>query len=193
MGKVIVGITISLDGFVNDRNGLVTRLYPDLAELRKTEMLVESIRTTGAVLMGRRAYEMADLDSYDWDDYEFQVPIFILTHRVPEKIPRENGKLTFTFVTDGIESAVAKAKRAAGDKNVTVVGGASTFQQCVNAGLCDEMQIGIMPVLLGNGLRLFEKIDTTHIELEKLRILESGSGRTDILFRVDFSQSKLQQ
>jgi dihydrofolate reductase len=95
---------------VNDRNGEVSRLYPDLAALRKTKMLRESIRTTGAVLMGRRAYEMGDPDSYDWDDYEFQVPIFVLTHRVPEKIPRENGKLTFTFVTDGVQSAIAKAK-----------------------------------------------------------------------------------
>lgn len=188
MGKVIVRMTISLDGFVNDRFGEVTRLYPDLAALRKTEMLVESIRTTGAVLMGRRAYEMADPDSYDWDDYEFQVPIFVLTHRVPERIPRENGKLTLTFVTGGVECAIAKAKKAAGDKNVTVVGGASTFQQCVNAGLCDEMQIGIMPVLLGNGLRLFENIDTNHIQLQKLRILESDLGRTDILFRVNFTE-----
>lgn len=186
MGKVIVGMTVSLDGFVNDRNGRVDRLYPDLAALRKTEMLQESIRTTGTVLMGRRAYDMGDPDSYDWDDYEFQVPIFVLTHRVPEKIPRENEKLTFTFVTDGVQSAIANAKKAAGDKNVTVVGGASTFQQCVNAGLCDEMQIGTMPVLLGGGLRLFENIDTDHIELHKLRILESDSGRTDILFRVNF-------
>ena len=136
--------------------------------------------------MGRRAYEMGDPDIYDWDHYEFQVPIFILTHHVPEKIPRENGKLTFTFVYDCVQSAIARAKRAAGNKNVTVVGGASTFQQCVNTGLCDEMQIGIMPVLLGNGLRLFENIDTDHIELQKLRILESDSGRTDALFRVNF-------
>lgn len=119
---------------------------------------------------------MGNPDGYDWDDYEFQVPIFVLTHRVPEKIPRENGKLTFTFVTDGVQSAVAKAKKAASGKNVTVVGGASTFQQCVSAGLCDEMQIGIMPVLLGKGLRLFENIDTGHIELQKLKILESDSG-----------------
>ena len=188
MGKVVVGMTVSLDGFVNDRFGQVDRLYPDLAALRKTEMLRESIRTTGAVLMGRRAYEMGDPDSYDWDDYEFQVPIFVITHHVPEKIPRENGKLTFTFVTDGVQSAIAKAKKAAGDKNVTVVGGASTFQQCVNAGLCDEMQIGIMPVLLGNGLRLFENIDTEHIELQKLRILESDSGER--IFYSVFNSSK---
>jgi dihydrofolate reductase len=186
MGKVIVGMTVSLDGFVNDRFGGVSRLYPDLEALRKTEMLQESIRTTGAVLMGKRAYEMGDPDSYDWGDYEFQVPIIVLTHHVPEKVPKENEKLTFTFVIDGVKSAIAKAKRAAGDKDVTVVGGASTFQQCVNAGLCDEMQIGIMPVLLGNGLRLFENIDIDHIEMQKLRILESDSGRTDILFRVNF-------
>ncbi len=177
-------MTISLDGFVNDRNGDVSRLYPDLAALRKTEMLQETIRTTGAVLMGRRAYEMGDPDRYDWDDYEFQVPIFVLTHYLPEKIPRENEKLTFTFVTDGVKNAIAKAKRTAGEKDVTVIGGASTFQQCVNAGLCDEMHIGIMPVLLGDGLRLFENIDTEHIELQKLKVLESDAKRTDILFRV---------
>ena len=186
MGKVIVGMTASLDGFVNDRSGQVDRLYPDLEALRKTKMLQESIRTTGAVLMGRRAYEMGDPDWYDWDNYEYQVPIFVLTHHVPEKMPKENGKLTFNFVTDGVQSAIAKAKKAAGDKNVTVVGGASTFQQCVNGRLCDEMQIGIMPVILGDGLRLFENIDTECLELQKLRILESDSGRTDILFRVNF-------
>lgn len=61
--------------------------------------------------MGRRAYEMADPDSYDWDDYEYQVPIFVLTHHVPKKIPKENDRLTFTFVADGVQSAIAKAKR----------------------------------------------------------------------------------
>jgi dihydrofolate reductase len=76
--------------------------------------------------------------------------------------------LTFTFVTDGIESAIEKAKAAAGGKNVTVIGGANTAQQLIRAGLLDEIQIGIMPVLLGEGLRFFEHLGTEHIELEKL-------------------------
>src|ERR1051326_3425536 len=147
MRNVIVGATISLDGFMNDRNGDVSRLYPDFEALHKTEMLQEEIRTTGAVVMGRRAYDMAQ---GDLTGYEYQVPIFILTHHVPAKGPKgENGRLTVTFVTDGIESAIAKARAAAGDKQVTVVGGAQTAQQCLRAGLVDEIHIGIVPVFLG--------------------------------------------
>jgi dihydrofolate reductase len=112
MGEVIVGATLSLDGFMNDRHGDVGRLYPDLEALRKTEMLQEEIRTTGAVVMGRRAYDMAE---GDLTDYEYQVPIFVLTHHLPEKVAKgENDQLTLTFVTGGIESALEKAKAAAG-------------------------------------------------------------------------------
>jgi len=180
MGKVIFGMTMSLDGFINDRNGDVSRLYPDLGELRKTEMLQEMIKTTGAVVMGRRAYDMAE---GDFTDYEFQVPIFVLTHDVPDKVAKgENERLTFTFVTDGIESAIEQAKAAAGDKYVTVIGGAKTGQQCISAGLLDEIQIGIMPILLGEGLRLFEHLDRP-VELERIKVTQS-LARTDLRFRV---------
>jgi len=182
MGKVLVGTTMSLDGFIQDRNGDVSRLYPDLAALRKTEMLQESIQTTGAVVMGRRAFDMGDPDWYV-DNYEYQVPIFVLTHAVPEKLPKENEKLTFTFVTSGIERAIVQAKAAAGDKQVTVIGGAHTAQQCIRAGLVDEIQIGIIPVLLGEGLRFFEHLGTEPIELEKMRVIESPT-RMDLRFRV---------
>jgi dihydrofolate reductase len=181
MGKVIFGMTMSLDGFVNDRDGDVSRLYPDLEALRKTEVLQEAIKTTRAVVMGRHAYDMAE---GDFTGYEFQVPIFVLTHHVPPRVAKgENGKLTFTFVTDGIESAIEKAKAAAGDKDVTVIGGANTGQQCINAGLLDEIQIGLMPVLLGGGLRLFEHINTEHIELKSTTVIES-LGVTYLRFRV---------
>ena len=150
MGKVLVGMTISLDGFVNDRNGDVSRLYPDLAALRQTEMLQEEIKTTGAVVMGRRAYNMAE---GDFTGYEFQVPIFVLTHHIPEKVAKgENEKLSFTFVTDGIESAIEQAKAAAGEKYVAVIGGPATVQQCIEKGLLDEIQIGIVRILLGGDL-----------------------------------------
>src|SRR6266699_6239077 len=126
MGKVIIGATMSLDGFMSDRNGDVSRLYPDLEVLRRTEMLQEEIQTTGAVVMGRRAYDMAEGDI---TDYEFQVPIFVLTHHIPEKVAKgENDQLTITFVTDGIESAIEKAQAAAGNTHVMVVGGANTAQ-----------------------------------------------------------------
>lgn len=181
MGKVIGGMTLSLDGFASDLHGDVSRLYPNLGELRATEMLQEEIRTTGAVLMGRHSYNMGDPDSFA-EHYEYQVPIFVLTHHIPEKKPKETETLTITFVTDGLESAVAQAKAAAGDKNVILIG-ASINQQCMNAGLCDELHIGIMPVLLGAGLRLFEHLAVSRIMLEKIRIFEAGA-RTDLWFRV---------
>lgn len=182
MGKVIVGMTVSLDGFVEDRQGSVGALYPDLETLRDTEPLREAIQHTGAVVMGWNAFAMAqDPDSYA-ENYEFQVPIFVLTHTPPDKQPKETEHLTFTFVTDGIESAIAQAKRAAGDKDVTVIGGARTIQQCLSAGLADELHIDLMPVLLGGGLRLFEAIDPEQIRLERLKVLELPGGRTHLRF-----------
>jgi dihydrofolate reductase len=181
MGKVLLGMTMSLDGFVNDRNGDVLSLYPDLAALRETELLQESINTTGAVVMGRHAYDMA---KGDFTNYEYQVPIFVLTHVVPEKVAKgQNGQLTFTFVTDGIESAIGRAKAAAGDKYVTVIGGTSTTQQLIKARLFDEIEVGIVPVLLCEGLRLFEHLGAEQIQLERVRVIESPS-RTDLRFRV---------
>ena len=182
MGKVTIGMTISVDGFVNDRNGSVSSLYPDLNELRETEFLKEEIKRTGAVVMGRRSYEMAQ---GDLTGYEFQVPIFVVTHIPPEKSPKgQNENLIVSFVTEGIESAIAKAKAAAGAKDVTVVGGPNTTQQIIRAGLFDEIQLGIMPVMLGEGLPFFEQLAISEIKLEKIGIIESVAGRTDLRFRV---------
>jgi dihydrofolate reductase len=183
MAKVLGGMTMSLDGFVNDRNGDVGKLYPDLGELRETDLLEESIARTGAVVMGRNAYAMGDPDEYV-GNYEYQVPIFVLTHEIPQKLPSQDENLTFTFVTDGIESAIEQAKAAAGEKDVVVIGGANTIQQSLKAGLLDELQVGIMPILLGDGLRLFDRLGMEQIELEKIKVIESPGGRTDILFRI---------
>ena len=181
MGNVIVGATMSLDGFMSDRHGDISRLYPDLQALRSTEMLQEEIRTTGAVVMGRRAYDMAE---GDFTDYEYQVPIFVLTHHVPEKGAKGvNDQLTVTFITDGIQSAIEQAKAAAGDKHVVVVGGAQTAQQCLRAGLVDEIHLGIVPVLLGDGLRFFGPRVNEQMELERTRVFASET-RTDLWFRV---------
>ena len=181
MGNVIIGATLSLDWFMNEQNGDVSRLYLDLEALRGTEMLQEEIQTTGAVVMVQRAYDMAE---GDLTDYEYQVPIFILTHHLPEQMVKgENDRLTVTFVTDGIESAIEKAKAAAGDKHVIVVGGANTAQQCLRAGLVDEIHIGIVPVILGEGLRFFEPLVNEQMELERTKVFESPT-RTDLWFRV---------
>ena len=108
----------------------------------------------------------------------------MLTHTVPEKRPQETDQLTFTFVTDGIESAISQAKSAAGDKDVQVIGGASTFQQCLNAQLCDEIQLDIMPVVIGSGKRLFEQIDSDKIKMERVGVEMSTSMRTTMTLRL---------
>jgi dihydrofolate reductase len=132
--------------------------------------------------MGRRAFAMGDPDDYV-GNYEFQVPIFVLTHAAPAKPPKQDERLTFTFVTSGIESAIRQAKAAAGPRDVTVVGGASTFQQVLNAGLADELQLDVRPVLLGAGLRLFDNLQQAPLALEPIRVVELP-GFTHLAFRV---------
>ena len=184
MAKVILGATMSLDGYINDRNGSVEALYPDLDTWRNTEAGRESIQNTGAVVMGRNSFAMAEDPDWLAGNYEYQVPIFVLTHEAPKRHPKETGDLTFTFVTDGIESAIAQAKAAAGDKDVNIIGAASTARQCLKAGLADELHMDIMPVLLCGGLRLFEDLDKDSIRLERMKVMELPGGRTHLTFRV---------
>jgi dihydrofolate reductase len=181
MAKVLLSMTVSLDGFINDRHGHVDRLYPDLEDLRESEYMQEWIRATGSVVMGRHAYDMAN---GDFTGYEFQTPIFVLTHEPPEQAPRgQNDRLTITFVTDGVERAIEMARAAAGTRDVVVVGGASTAQQCLNAGLVDELEVSIRPVLFGAGLRLLEHLDAERIELEPIHTTEAPTA-TDLRYRV---------
>ena len=133
MAKVIDGMTMSIDGFVADDRGNAGELYPDLDGLRDTAYMTDTIAQTGAVLMGRRTFAMGDPDEYV-GNYEFQVPIFVLTHRAPPVPPRQDEHLTFTFVTDGLASAVRQATTAAGDRAVQVVGGVDVIGNCWKPG-----------------------------------------------------------
>ena len=177
-------MSMSLDGFVADREGDASPLYPDLATLRETQPLAGMIESCGAVVMGWRAYDMGDTNE-GYVDYEHQVPIFVLTSRVPSEPAKHDPAkgLTFTFVTDGVESAIAQAKEAAGDKAVQVIGGADTAQQLLRADLLDEIYVSLLPVLLGEGLRPFEHIGSRERRLEKLDVVDSPA-RTDLRFRV---------
>jgi dihydrofolate reductase len=181
-GKVIAGMTMSLDGFVADADGNVDRLYADFADLRETPSMTATIAETGAVLMGRKAFEMGDPDSWV-GTYEFQVPIFVLTHHPPRIPPKQDDRLTFTFVQDGVASAVAQAKAAAGDRAVQVVGGANVIQQLLQAGLVDELHIDVMPLFLGDGLRLFEHAALDRVDLETIGV-ETVGQRTGLRFRI---------
>ena len=174
---------MSLDGFIKDRNGSVEMLYPDLASWRETELGKESIQNTGAVVMGRNSYAMAEDPDWYAGNYEYQVPIFVLTHHITKKKPKETDELTFTFVTDGLESAIRQAKEAAGDREVNIIGAANTAQQCLKAGLADELHVDIMPVLLCGGLRLFEHIGDEQIQLERIKVAELPHGTTHLRFR----------
>lgn len=185
MVKVIAGMTMSLDGFVVDSSGSVDRLYPDLADLHGTDYMNAMVDETGAVLMGRRAFEMGEPDLYA-GNYEYQVPIFVVTHEPPRVAPKQDEHLTFTFVTDGVESATRQAKAAAGHKAVQVVGGISVIQLLLQAGLVDELRIDLMPVLLGGGRRLFPDGGLDSLQLEKVGVREIGA-RTSLRFRVSSS------
>jgi dihydrofolate reductase len=188
MTRVIAGMTVSLDGFFEDADGSADALYPDLAALQDTAYMKAMQAETGAVVMGRRTFEMAgDPDTYA-DTYELQVPIFVVTHHPPAGPPKRNDRLSFTFVTDGVDAAIAQAGAAAGDLAVTVVGGADLIGQLLGAGLVDELRIDVMPVLLGAGRRLFDGLVIAGraprgVRLEKLGTEEVGD-RTSLNFRV---------
>jgi dihydrofolate reductase len=112
----------------------------------------------------------------------FHLRVYVLTHTPREPLVKEGGT-TFTFVSDGIESALRQARAAAGDKDVAISGGATTVQQYLRAGLLDELQIHLVPVILGSGTRFFGDPDTSHVELERIKVMVSP-GVTHLWFRV---------
>jgi dihydrofolate reductase len=138
-----------------------------------------STRTTGAVVIGRRTF---DVGEQPWgDDGTFHVPCFVVTHRAAPTLVK--GKTSFTFVTEGLEHALALAQAAAGDKAVNVMGAATT-QQLLRLGLVDEIHLNVVPVLLQAGIRLFEHLGPDRIELERTRAVLPSSGVTHLAYRV---------
>jgi dihydrofolate reductase len=182
MPKVVFVMAMSLDGFVNDDRGRADWLYPDIEALNRTPLIQEMAASTGAVVMGRRTFEMPGDPDWYADHYVLRAPIVVVTTNPPPRMPRQAGALTFSFV-EGPEAALRNAKVAAGDKQVTVVGGPTLGQSLLRAGMVDELQLAIMPVLLGGGMRLFEHLEDQTIAFEKVRVIETGD-RTDIVFRV---------
>jgi dihydrofolate reductase len=144
---------------------------------QSAELLREVDRRMGAFVTGRRTFDITG----GWGGRPpLGVPTFVVTHTVPQEWVYEGSP--YTFVTDGVESAVEQAKQAAGAKDVAV-GAASIAQQCIRAGLLDEISINLVPVLLGGGVRLFEHLGTTLIDLESTRVIEAP-GVTHLTFRV---------
>lgn len=183
MGNVILGYTVSLDGYVEDSLGSVNALYPDHELLVQTEYMKESILTTGAVVMSRKEYDMADdVDLYA-DYYEYQVPIFVFTDQVPDKHPKENENLTFTFITSGIKDAISQAKVAAGERDVNIIGSALTSSLSLNSQLVDELQIDTIPIFLQHGFRPFDLLVESKITFERTKVIELPSGRVHMTYK----------
>jgi len=155
------------------------------------EILEESISDTGAILMGRRMFsggegpwaDDSNADGWWGDDPPFGKPVFVLTHHPRETVTKENGT-TYTFVTEGIEAALEQARAAAGDKkDIGIVGGATLVQQYLAAGLVDEFQIHVAPLLLGGGVRLFDNSGAAPVAVEAIRVIESP-GVVHLKYRV---------
>jgi dihydrofolate reductase len=190
MGKVTANMSMSLDGFIAGPNVSVKNPLGDGGErlhewmfppkANHQEVAAEMFKNVGAVIMGRQMFNTGE---EPWgDNPPFHMPVFVLTHEPREKLVKEGGT-TFTFVADGIESALKKARAVAGEKDVLVAGGANAHQQYLKAGLLDEIEIHLIPVLFGQGVRLFDHSNDNHLELESIRVIESP-GVTHLRFGI---------
>jgi dihydrofolate reductase len=202
MGKVVTGLTMSLDGFIAGPNDSVENSLGDGGErlfnwyfkgdtefkapgndmvfkvpAASVNMLRESFGSVGALITGRRTFDIANA----WGGkHPLGTPVVVMTHHIPTEWAND-GK-PFTFVTDGIESAVEKAQAIAGDK-VVAVDAANVVQQCLNAGLLDEINVDLVPFLIGGGVRLFDHLKVAPVDLECTRVVVS-QGVTHLQYRV---------
>jgi dihydrofolate reductase len=214
MAKLRLDISMSLDGFIAGPNQTLeqplgaggeqlhewaygTKSFRERhgrsggAANRDSDVLEEALANVGATVMGRRMFsgghgpweEDPNADGWWGDDPPFRHAVFVLTHHARETVTKEGGT-TFTFVTEGIEAALEQAREAAGGKDVAVAGGANVAQQYLDAGLLDELQIHVVPVLLGDGVRLFDyHLENGHRALECTRVIESPEV-THLKYRV---------
>ncbi len=202
MSMVFVELSMSLDGFVTGPNDSPEQPLGEGGEslfkwyssgdtafpLPGTDMVFQVSRasadllqaewnTIGAMVAGRRMFDIA----HAWGGYPpGGGPCFIVTHNPPQEWLKDGSP--FTFVTDGVKSAVRQAKIAAGNKNVSI-SSANIMQQCLKAGLLDEIHVDLVPVLLGSGVRLFEHLGSAPIQLETIRVVEAQDV-THLRYRV---------
>lgn len=202
MGKVLSELSMSLDGFIagakdgpdlplgegGERlfdwysNGNVELTVPSGGMVFKLSpasaaRFQEGIKKIGALVTGRRTFDI----THGWGGrHPMDVPVVVVTHSIPKGWEQKN--YPFTFITDGIEHAIAQAKAIAGEKDVAV-GAASVVQQCLRAGLLDEIQVDLVPVLLGQGVRLFDNLGDKPIQLEITQVIE-GLSVTHLVYRV---------
>jgi dihydrofolate reductase len=199
-GKVVIDVSMSLDGFIagvddsreqplgagGDRlfewfsdGDTPSRWYPDFKMSAASAKLFDGFAdSVGAVLTGRRTYDVSD--AWGGDGPQPGIPLFVLTHQVPKDVPE--GNPPYTFVTDGINSGVEQALRAADGKEVSLMG-SKVVQQCLRLGLLDEITIHLVPVLLGRGVRLFDDLEQGSVQLSVARVVDAP-GVTHLTYRV---------
>jgi dihydrofolate reductase len=180
--KVTSGMTMSLDGFTAGKNQSFEKPFGDNfdsdlldswmftePEKQKHKKEIDAILDAGAFIMGSNMFGPKERrDNPEWKGWwgdipPYHAPVFVLSHKKQEPIEMEGGT-TFIFVTDGIESALSKAKKAAGNRNVKIMGGANTVNQYLAAGLIDELWLHIAPVTINEGTRLFEGVPNLNLE-----------------------------
>jgi len=182
MGRVVADMSVSLDGFVagpHDEMGHVFSWYgrpqptpPDAATKAGSGGL-----GLGVIVYGRRTFDVAN----GWGGaHPTGAPVLVVTHRLPEGWPREGSSVD--FATQGVEGAMERAQQIAGRRDVAL-GSPSIIQQCLNLGLVDRIQVKVVPVLLGNGIRLFENLTAAPLELEDPEVIE-GNGVTHLYYQV---------
>jgi len=189
MGKVIADQSISLDGFTTGPNVSVGNPLGDGGERlhqwmsstpANAKVRDEPFQAAGAFLVGRR---MFDVGVGPWgDEPPFRAPVFVVTHRAREPLPKAGGT-TYFFLTGGVGGALAEAKATAGQKDVIVFGGSHTIGQLLEIRLVDELRIHLLPLLLGRGTRLFEGPSLAPTELVRTRVITSPDV-THLTFRV---------
>ena len=196
MGQVISNLSMSLDGFIEDANGSVESVFewygagpvemtsanPDVSFRLSAEdaaFLRETMASIGALVAGRRLFDVAG----GWKGaHPAGVPVFVVTHRVPTREEFPYPDAPFTFVTDGVESAIAQAKAVAGEKDVSIAS-PSIAQQALNAGLLDVITVDLAPCVLGAGTPYFAKLASTPVRLDNPTI-RAGSRVTHLRYRV---------
>ena len=201
-GKVFFSVSMSLDGFIAPQSleDLMGQQWMELQqwvfpqrffrenlklgeggeEGPDNDILRETFDRIGASVMGKR---MFDAGEQAWpEEAPFHTPVFVVTHEKRDPWERTGGT-TFHFINDGIQTALDRAREAAGDRDVRIAGGGATILECVNAGLIDEFSIALSPVLFGTGIRLFDGVDAGRVALEQVRA-ESTERVTHLTYAV---------
>lgn len=171
MCTVVFDTSLSVDGYMTARGRTPEEPLGVGGErlhewTRDTEYLEEQVSALGAVICGRTTFD----ESIQWWGADgpsgpARRPVFVVTHEAPDTIPEQG---VYSFVTDGIEAALSQARAAAGDRTVTVMGGADLARQYLAAGLVDELSLHVVPVLFGSGLAVFHGLDLGQVQLEQI-------------------------